>query len=156
MSDIANIYARIGNIQTQINNVTANTSSNYNQLTLALTQQANISAAILNSNGSGNLNTGNLNLTGNIYCKKIATESNQTPFRIEYGTTDIINTSTTITFSSPFTVAPAVFTTGDINSTTAPFVYIRTISTTQCLLFAKDQTSSNYGNIVFNWVAIGI
>ncbi len=155
MGDIANIYTRIGNIQTQINQVTANTSSNYNQINLALTQQANISAAIFNSNGSGNLNTGNLFTTGNVSCSRISTASSQLPFRIEYGTTAVVTTNTTVTFSSAFTVAPTVMITGYVNSTNAPFVYIRSITTSSVYFYAKDQTSSNYGNLQFNWIAIG-
>lgn len=158
MGDIANIYTRIGNIQTQINNVTANTSSNYNQINLALTQQANISAtvtSILNNSGSGNLNTGNLFTTGNVRCSRISTASSQLPFRIEYGTTAIVNTDVIVTFSSPFTVAPTVMLTGYTNSSEGPYVYIRSLTTTSALFYAKDRTSSDYGSIQFNWMAIG-
>ncbi len=158
MSDIANIYTRIGNIQTQINAVTGNTSSNYNQTLLALTQQANISTKVtsmFNNSTTGNLNSGNIITSGNIQCRKISTLSSQLPFRIEYGTTDLIDTGTSITFSTPFTVAPTVFITGFINSTDPPFVYLRSVGASSCFINAKDHTSSNYGNLQFNWMAIG-
>ena len=155
MGDIANIYTRIGNIQTQINDVTGNTLSNYNQTNLALTQYANISGAILNSNGSGNLNTGNIVTTGNVRCGRISTLSSQLPFRIEYGTTAIVTNSITITFSTPFTVAPTVMITGFINDPDPPVVYIRGLTASTVYMFAKSNSVGNYGSIQFTWMAIG-
>lgn len=106
------------------------------------------------------LSSANLLTTGDIVSKGNVSMSGlsflgTSPFRIEYGTTNTVNTSITITFDTPFNSPPTVISLGFINDPTPPLVYVRGITTTDALLYAKN-TSGNYGNLKFCWMAIGI
>lgn len=79
---------------------------------------------------------------------------NQGLFRIEYGTTNTVNTSIRVQFQKPFNTPPTVIALGFINSATPPFVYVRDITLIDALLYAKD-SAGNYGNLKFTWMAIG-
>ncbi len=150
---LANIYQSIGNLQTGFNEVVLETMNSYNQLTQTLPQYVALNNSI--SFGYGNLSYGNMNVTGNVFCEHISTRTGQQPFRIEYGTTETVNTTTTITFDKPFTVEPTVFVNGFINSSNSPETYVTVVSTTEVTFVARGETGSSYGNIRFTWVAIG-
>lgn len=150
---LANIYQSIGNLQTGFNEVVLETMNSYNQLTQTLPQQVSLNNSLYF--GYGNLSYGNVNVTGNLFTDFISTRTGQTPFRMEYGTTGTVNTTTTITFDQPFTEVPVVLVNGYINSANAPVTYVTAVSTTTVTLYARNETSSNYGNLRFTWVAIG-
>ncbi len=64
-ADINAINQSLANIQSSFNDITGNTLSNYNQLSRIVSQQGNIYNTIYF--GLGNLSTGNLNFTGNLF-----------------------------------------------------------------------------------------
>lgn len=104
----------------------------------------------LNINSTGNINASFFNALNGL------SFSGETPFKIDYGLTGNVATNTTITFNQTFTSNPVVLCTGFINSTSAPITYIRSISSTQVQLYAKDPAGADYGTLRFFWVAIGI
>jgi hypothetical protein len=150
---LANIYQSIGNLQTGFNEVVLETMNSYNQLTQTLPQQVALNNSLYF--GYGNLSYGNANVTGDLFTNFISTRTGQTPFRMEYGTTGTVNTTTTVTFDQPFTVIPTVQVNCLINSTNSPEAYITAISTTDVTFYARNQNSANYGNLQFTWVAFG-
>ncbi len=60
---LANIYAAIGNLESEFNYVTGNVLTNYNQISRIVSQQGNIYNTVYN--GLGNLATGNLTVNNN-------------------------------------------------------------------------------------------
>jgi hypothetical protein len=153
--DIANINTALDNIQEGLNLYTGNTLINYNQINTIVSKQNTTLNSIYG--GSGNIYIGNLSLGSNIKCTGLSTgSSSQAPFRIEYGTTATVNTTTSINFSQAFTTAPTVVITGFISSAAAPSHYIRTITTSNVWIYAKDEFNADYGNIQFTWMAIGV
>ncbi len=64
VSEFANIYASINNLQNQYDAITGNIFSNYNQITQFSSQQSTLYNSIYY--GIGNINSGNINFTGNI------------------------------------------------------------------------------------------
>lgn len=81
---------------------------------------------------------------------------NQLPFRVEYGTTGTVATSTTITFQKPFQSPPTVLVSGFISSSTPPIAYVRNITNIDADIFAKNDAGANYGSLKFTWIAIGL
>ncbi len=150
---LANVYQSIGNLQSGFNGVVLETMNSYNQLTQSLPQQVALNNALYL--GTANLSYGNLNVTNDIFTNFISTRTGQQPFRIEYGTTGTVNTTTTIIFTQPFTVNPVVIVNGYIDSSNSPEAYVTALSTTQVTLYARNTNSANYGNLQFTWVAIG-
>ena len=240
-SDTVAINTLMGNIFTQMSNITGNSSSPYNLLSRIVGQQSNISNLIYNGSGNiitgdlilndllninGNLTYSNINLTGNfilnngnilatvgnivftngnilstrgnisltngnilstrgninmsngniqlirgnlivpngdanitgtLYSEGISTIVGQQAFKVQYGTTSVVTTSTTVTFDTPFTVTPTVLVTGYRNSTSNPIVYIRNgITTANVNFYAKNNAGDDYGSIQFMWVAFGV
>lgn len=155
--DIANINTALDNIQSGLNLYTGNTLINYNNITSIVNKQNAILGNLYG--GTGNINVGNVSVTSNINCTGISTGGGtpptQAPFRVEFGTTATVSTTTTITFSQAFTTPPTVLVTGFINSAAAPAHYITSITITNAVLYARDENDSNYGNLVFTWMAIG-
>lgn len=239
-SDTIAINQLMGNIFTQMSNITGNNTSTYNQLSRIIGQQSNISNLIYNGTGNiitgnlivndllninGNLAYSNLNLTGNfitlnanissiygnivlsngnilisngnivlnngnvnntignininngninisrgnlivpngdanivgtLYSNGISTIPGQTAFKVQYGTTSVVNTNILFDFDTPFTVPPTVLITGFRNSTSPPIVYIRVLTSTNVEFYAKNIAGGNYVSIQFMWVAFGI
>jgi hypothetical protein len=240
-SDTIAINTRMGNIFTQMSNITGNSTSTYNLLSRVIGQQSNISNLIYNGSGNiitgniiindllninGNLAYSNLNLTGNflinngnisatignivlsngnilstrgnivlsngnilstrgninmsngninldignlivpngdanivgtLYSTGISTILGQPAFKVQYGITPIVTTSTTVTFDTPFTTVPTVLLTVLRDTTSPPIGYIRGLTTIDVDFFAKDRSGGNYGApIQFMWVAFGI
>ena len=151
---LANIYQSIGNLQSGFNGVVLETMNSYNQLTQTLPQQVTLNNSLYF--GYGNLSYGNVNVTGDLFTNFISTRTGQTPFRMEYGTTGTVATTTTITFDQPFTATPTVIVNALVNTTTNfPIAYVTTVSTTQVTLYGRNTGGSNYGNLRFTWLAIG-
>ncbi len=156
--DIANINTALNNIQSGLNLYTGNTLINYNNITNIVNKQNATLGSIYGS--TGNINVGNLSVTSNIRCTGISTGGGtpltaQEPFRVEFGTTATVDSQITITFSQAFTTPPTVVITGFINSAAVPSHYIRSISTSNVWIFAKNEFDDNYGNLQFTWMAIG-
>lgn len=98
--------------------------------------------------------TGDLISCNTLNCNQISF-LNQPGLRIEHGVTPTVNTSTVITFTTPFNSEPTVLVSGFRNSATPPITYLRGLTTTTVNLYAKNDAGSDYGSLQFTWIAIG-
>lgn len=151
-STIGNITFNNGNISSTIGNILLNNGNLNNFIGNINLNNGNVRLAV----GNVTLSNGYANVSGSVYTKGISTVVGQTAFKVQYGTTATVNTTITITFDTPFVNPPTVIASGFINSASAPIVYLRNITNTYVDLFAKDDAGSNYGNLVFTWVAFGV
>ncbi len=125
-SDTVAINTRMGNIFTQMSNITGNSTSSYNLLNRIVSQQSNISNLIYN--GSGNVITGNLisnnlfNINGNLTYSNVNLTGN---FIINNG-----NISATI--------GNIILNNGNISSTTGNIV------------INSGNINSSVGNVIMN------
>jgi len=178
-SNVTNVIT--GNITNITSNVIISGNANINNF---ISNNANITNIISNSANISNISSSNidvndLNVNNKIFCaeriisdRMVSRSSaigslnvneikssfmsfvNQGLFRIEYGTTNTVNTTIRVQFQKPFNNPPTVIALGYINSATPPFVYVRDITLIDALLYAKD-SAGNYGNLRFTWLAIG-
>ncbi len=160
-----NLAISNGNISSTIGNIilsNGNISSTRGNIVLS-NGNLNCTRGNINiSNGNIRLALGNIilpngeaNILGTLYSEGISTIAGQPAFKVQYGTTAVVATTTTITFDTPFSIAPTVLVTGYKNTTDAPIVYIRGLTTTTVDFFAKDVAANNYGNLQFMWIAFG-
>ncbi len=156
---ISNTLSTIGNIILSNGNILSTRGN------IVLTN-GNLNSTIGNinmNNGNINITNGNIivpngdaNIIGILYSIGISTIIGQPAFKVQYGTTATVTNGVTVTFDTPFTVAPTVLVTGYKNTTDPPIVYIRGLTAIDVYFFAKDVAANNYGTLQFMWVAFGI
>ncbi len=161
-----NLMIPNGNITSTIGNIVLTNGNILSTRGNIVSSNGNLNSTIGNINiNNGNINitrgnvivsNGDANIGGTLYSDGISTIAGQPAFKVQYGTTATVDTDVTVTFDTPFTVAPTVLVTGYKNTTDAPIVYIRSLTATSVYFFAKDVAANNYGTLQFMWVAFGI
>jgi len=109
---------------------------------------------VININGDVSLN--GIITTDLLITNGLSTYLNQPYFKIQYGTTSTVNTTITIYFDIPFAFSPTVIANGNKNSSNAPIIYVRDVSTTYVTLYAKSDAGNDYGDLKIMWLAIGV
>lgn len=140
VSDFANVYAYINNLQNQYDQITGNIFSNYNQLSQIMAQQNSVYNAIYY--GTGNIVTGNLavnrsaNISGNVLSIGFCTFTSQTPLQVVSNTVTIGSVSataaklTTISFGRTFRNVPKITITSSAGVNSASLSHLAVNKTT--------------------------
>ncbi len=173
VSDFANVYASINNLQNQYDQITGNIFSNYNLLSQIMAQQTSVYNSIYY--GTGNIVTGNLavnrsanisentNVSGNVLSIGFSTFTSQTPLQVVSNTVTIGSVSataaklTTISFGRTFRNVPKITITSSagVNSASLSHLAVNK-TTTQFDLYSYNAfTSATGADTAVDYIAIG-